>query len=246
MKQLFQLTVENLHVIVEKKEVVKGINLTITSGQFHVLMGPNGSGKSSLTHAIMGHPFYTISGKMEVDTKPINDLSPDARARLGIMMAFQNPIAVPGVTLSLFLRTAYKQVYPKSNLSVVDLHKMIVAQAKSLELPEEFLRRSINDGFSGGEKKKVEMLQLLILQPRLAILDEIDTGLDVDSLKLVAHTIHILSQKGCAIFMITHYKRILNYLKPQFVHVMRQGKLVVSGGPELISLIEEKGYAAIN
>lgn len=246
MKQTFELAIKNLHVTVEKKEVVKGISLTIKNNQFHVLMGPNGSGKSSFTNALMGHPFYVINGKILVDKKPINDLSPDARAKLGIMMAFQNPIAVPGVTLSLFLRTAFREVYPKSTLSIVDLHKMIIAQAKTLELPEEFLRRSINDGFSGGEKKKVEMLQLLILQPRLVILDEIDTGLDVDSLKLVANTIQTLSQKGSAILMITHYKRILNYLKPQFVHIMRQGEIVASAGPELISLIEEKGYAAIN
>lgn len=242
------LLIKDLWVSVEQKEILRGINLEIKSGTLHVVMGPNGSGKSTLASTMMGHPFYQIKNqksKIKINNKLINDLGPDERAKLGLMLAFQNPLTIPGVTLSNFLRTAYFELYGKKILSVLAFHKMMQEKATLLSLDHAFLRRSINDGFSGGEKKKAEMLQLLVLQPKFAVFDEIDTGLDVDALKSVSKAIQILKEQGCGILLITHYQRILNHVIPDHVHIMKSGQIVKSGGSELVTQIEEKGYANI-
>jgi Fe-S cluster assembly ATP-binding protein len=194
----------------------------------------------------MGHPNYHVSqGSVMLGKINLLNLKPDERAKKGLMLAFQNPMSVPGVTLSNFLRTAFAQIYGKNSLSMVEFHNLIRLEAKRLELDATFLRRAINDGFSGGEKKKAEMLQLLVLKPKIAIFDEIDTGLDIDALKTVASGINILKNQGVGILLITHYQRILNYVQPERVHVMMQGKFIKEGGSELATLLEEKGYAAI-
>jgi Fe-S cluster assembly ATP-binding protein len=237
------LEVSKLHVVVESKEILKGVTLAIKPGEFHVVMGPNGSGKSTLTYALMGHPSYEVTrGTAKIGKKSLLGLEADKRAKLGVMLAFQNPLAVAGVTLSHFLRTAFRQLHREKSKSVIELHKEMISHARSLGLDESFLKRSLNDGFSGGEKKKAEMLQLLTLKPKFGIFDEIDTGLDVDALKTVAAGISALQSQGSGILLITHYQRILNYLSPTHVHIMVNGKFVKEGGPELVKQIEEKGY----
>lgn len=241
------LVVSNLRVNIEDKEIIRGINLQIKEGEFHVIMGPNGSGKSTLTYALMGHPSYKITdqrSQIAVGRKSILELQPEERAKLGLMLAFQNPISIPGVTLSSFLRIAYQELYG-THISVLDFHKNMQLQAAKLAIDPSFLKRAINDGFSGGEKKKAEILQLLVLKPKIAIFDEIDTGLDIDALKIVALGIDELQQMGTGILLITHYQRILNFVRPQFVHVMKDGQFVKEGGPELARRIEKKGYANI-
>lgn len=243
-----ELQIKNLVVSIEEKEILHGVDLTIKPAKLHVVMGPNGSGKSTLTYALMGHPSYHIGGrqsKVTLGRKSLLELKPEERAKMGIMLAFQNPIAVPGVTISNLLRTAYVELYGKDTLSTLEFHAFLKSQAAKLELDPTFLRRAINDGFSGGEKKKAEMLQLLVLRPKFAIFDEIDTGLDVDALKTVAQGIVLLQQEGTGVLLITHYQRILNYLKPDRVHVMMAGEIVMEGGPELTKMIEEKGYGSI-
>ena len=246
MQKIPALTIKELYVSVEGKEILKGIGLSILSGELHVVMGPNGSGKSTLTYTLMGHPNYKFkdqSSKIKVNNTLINTLAPHERAKLGLMLAFQNPLAVPGVTLGSFLRTAYRELYKNEKIDVISLHRQIQQTAKDLRLDEAFLKRAINDGFSGGEKKKAEMLQLITLKPKFAIFDEIDTGLDVDALKSVANGIELLQKQGTGILLITHYQRILNYLKPTHVHIMKSGKLVKSGRAELVKVVEAKGYA---
>jgi Fe-S cluster assembly ATP-binding protein len=246
-KQNRALQIAQLHVSVERKEILKGVSLTVKPGEFHVVMGPNGSGKSTLTYALMGHPSYEVTrGSVKIGTKSLLDLKADERAKLGVMLAFQNPLAIAGVTLSHFLRTAYRQLYGEKAKSVLELHKEMILHAKTLGLDESFLKRSLNDGFSGGEKKKAEMLQLLTLRPIFGIFDEIDTGLDVDALKTVAAGISALQSQRSGILLITHYQRILNYLSPTHVHVMMNGKFVKKGGPELVAQIEEKGYGYLH
>lgn len=240
------LSIRNLKVVVDKKEVVRNISLVVKSAEMHVVMGPNGSGKSSFTYALCGHPLYSITaGYIKMGNTDITAKIAYERARLGILLAFQNPIAVPGVSLFSLLRMAYQELHKNETFSVLDFHKNVRNNAQKLGLDDSFLKRSINDGFSGGEKKKVEMLQLLILKPKFAIFDEIDTGLDVDALKLVSKGIDLLQKEGCGIVLITHYQRILNFLHPGHVHVMVQGSFVAEGGMELVKHIEEKGYANI-
>ncbi len=255
-----KLKIKNLQVDVEGKEILKGISLEIASGEVHAIMGPNGSGKSTLAQAIMGHPNFklkTQKSKLKIGQKDITNLKPNEKAKEGLFLAFQNPVAVPGVTVANFLKTAYqalkstkgqsgKVAKHNPSLSVWEFNERLVAKAKELALPQEFLRRSINDGFSGGEKKKVEMLQALVLEPKFAIFDEIDTGLDIDALKIVAYGIKKLKDRGCGILIITHYQRILKYIQPDFIHILINGKIVRSGGPKLAELLESKGYATIN
>lgn len=240
-----KLVISNLYVSIEGRDIVKGIDLVIKAGEMHAVMGPNGSGKSTLTSALMGHPLYrVVKGEITFGNRDLLKLPPHERARAGIILAFQNPVSIPGVTLSNFLRTAYHELYG-DRLSALDFHKFMNEQAARLSLESTFLRRSINDGFSGGEKKKAEMLQLLVLRPKIAIFDEIDTGLDIDALKVVSAGINVLKEDRVGILLITHYQRILNYVQPDRVHVMMGGRIVKSGGPELAKRIEEEGYATI-
>lgn len=239
------------------KEILKGINLEVGAGrrpgrasgpegEIHVLMGPNASGKSTLAHAVMGHPKYRVEGGgISFEGKDITKLSPDKRAKLGIFLAFQNPTEVPGVNFLNFLRIAKKGQNGKSEeISFSEFRKIVEDRAKELKIPNALLKRSLNEGFSGGEKKRSEMFQLSVLEPKLAILDEIDSGLDVDALKLVANAIKQFSilNSQSSVLLITHYARILKYLKPDFVHIMRDGQIVESGGPELAERVEEKGF----
>jgi Fe-S cluster assembly ATP-binding protein len=236
------LEINSLKIAIGTKPIVNGVNLTIHAGEVHVVMGPNGSGKSTLTAALMGHPAYEVSGDIIFNGTTINKLPPEERARNGMLLAFQNPIAVPGVTISNFLRTAYRQMHPDAAFDALKFHAELKQRAKELNFGDTLLRRSINDGFSGGEKKKLEMLQLLVLKPKLAIFDEIDTGLDVDALRIVAGGINQLQSSGSAILIITHYQRILTYISPQFVHILVDGRFIKEGGPELVGQIEASGY----
>lgn len=244
-----EFRIQNLHASIGDKEILHGISLTIKPGKLHVVMGPNGSGKSTLAQTLMGHPSYKIKNqeaKCKIGRKSILELHPEDRAKAGLILAFQNPVAVPGVTVSSFLRTAYVELYGKDRFSILEFHKLLHEQAEKLELDPAFLRRAINDGFSGGEKKKAEMLQLLMLKPKFAIFDEIDTGLDVDALRTVASGIVFLQKEGSGVLLITHYQRILDHLEPDRVHVMVAGQIVAEGGSELVKIIEEKGYGNIH
>lgn len=242
------LTIKNLSVSVEKKQIIKNISLIINRGEVHAVMGPNGSGKSSFAYALMGHPNYKVgkSTRIRIDGVNISDMEPEKRAKKGLFLAFQNPIAVAGVRISHFLRSVYKQVRdPKVNLIV--FQKRLEGFCKQLGIDKEFLERSLNDGFSGGERKKLETLQLLTLKPCFIIIDEIDTGLDIDSLKNVSQAInnYARSDSKPGVLIISHYQRIFNYIKPDIVHILVDGKIVKTGKHSLISKVEEKGYARI-
>lgn len=243
-KQNSQLKISDLHVSVENKEIIHGLNLTINAGELHAIMGPNGSGKSTLTYALMGHPNFIVKGKILLNGVNLLKLTPDKRAKLGIILAFQNPLTIPGVSITNFLRTAYREIYKDSKFDAVSFHHKMTESAQKFGL-KDLLKRAVNDGFSGGEKKKLEMLQLALLKPKFAIFDEIDTGLDIDSLKFVSEGINELQRIGSGILLITHYQRILNYVNPQYVHIMKEGRLVKEGGLKIVKLIEEQGYAAV-
>ncbi len=239
------LEIQNLHVSTDNKEILKGVNLKINKGEVHAVMGPNGSGKSSLSLALMGHPRYQItSGKILLDGTNINLLTPDKRAKLGLFLAMQYPVAVPGVSVFNLLRSANKNL-EREKVPALEFQNKIKKEMKNLKMDEKFLTRSINDGFSGGEKKKAEILQLSILKPKYAILDETDSGLDVDALKTVSQGINSVRGKEIGILLITHYQRILKYIKTNFVHILVDGKIVKSGDFKLAEEIEEKGYAKI-
>ncbi len=240
------LTIRNLRVATGKKIILRGVNLDIESGKLQVVMGPNGSGKSTLAMAVAGHPSYKVSGQIKIGNTQLHQLKPEERVRQGIMLAFQTSIAIPGISLNNLLKTSFREIYPKQKMTVIELHKKIEQTAQKLSIPPEMLRRDINDGFSGGERKKCEMLQLLIIRPKFAILDEIDTGLDVDALKTVALGISELVKSGTGVLLITHYQRILKYLDYDRVYVMRLGKIVKVGQAELVKQIEEGGYARIS
>lgn len=239
------LEIKNLHVSTDKKEILKGLNLKINKGETHVVMGPNGSGKSSLSLTLMGHPRYSVtSGKIILDKKDITNLPPDKRAKLGLFLAMQYPVAVPGVSVFNLLRSANKNLEVE-NISALEFQNKVKTKMKDLKIDEKFLTRSINDGFSGGEKKKAEILQLTILKPKYAILDETDSGLDVDALKTVSQGINSVAGKDLGILLITHYQRILKYVKPDFVHILVDGQIIKSGDAKLAEVVEEKGYAKI-
>lgn len=238
-----KLTITDLFVSVENKGIIKGLNLTIKKGEVHAIMGPNGSGKSTLSLSLMGHPSYRItSGTVKIDAIDLLSLDVTRRARQGLFLAFQKPLAIPGVGVMNFLRSSYSEKNGKDkNKSIKEFIKLVKEKASLLHLKDDFLKRGLNEGFSGGESKKLEMLQMAILTPSFAILDEIDTGLDIDALKIVANTIETL-RKQTGILIITHYQRILKYLKPDFVHMMIDGKIVKSGNYQLAKEIEESGY----
>ena len=236
------LEIKNLHVEIEGKEILKGVNLKLEKGKIHVLMGPNGSGKSTLANVLMGNPKYEITyGEIIFNGKNINNLSPSERAKLGIFLSFQYPQEIEGVTISNFLRTALNS-NNENKISIMDFKELIKEKSKLLNIPEEFSQRYLNDGFSGGEKKKSEMLQLLTLNPKIAILDETDSGLDIDALRTVAEGVNSLKGPELGILLITHYQRILNYITPDKVHIVVAGKIVKSGGKGLALEVEEKGY----
>lgn len=243
------LRISNLHVAVADKEILKGVSLIIEPGKTCVLMGPNGSGKSTLAYTIMGHPEYkikkqkpTTKNHIELNGKYIDTLKPDERAKLGLFLAFQAPVAIPGVSASSFLYIASKVTKPNLKLNILKFNKEIELMCRQIGIAKEFLKRSLNCDFSGGEKKKMEMLQLLVLKPKYAIIDEIDTGLDIDALKIVASQINKLTASGTGMLLITHYQRILKYIKAYSVHVMIDGKIIRSGGSKLASIVERRGY----
>src|SRR3989344_5478437 len=239
------LEIKNLRVEIEGKEIIKGINLKFEKGKIYALMGPNGSGKSTLANVIMGNPEYKITkGKIFLNGKDITNLNPDQKAKNGIFLSFQNPSEIEGVTISNFLRMALNNSKNKK-ISVPDFHKLLKEKLKLLKMPENFSERYLNQGFSGGEKKKSEILQLNILNPKVAILDETDSGLDIDALKIISKGLNKLMDKEKIIIVITHYKRILEYLKPDKIFIMKHGKIVLAGKSSLINKIEKKGYGWI-
>ncbi len=233
---------ENVYVSVEDNEIVKGVSLTIQAGEKHAIMGPNGSGKSSLANALMGHPSYEITeGNIYIRGEKITDLEPNERAQLGLFLGMQYPVAIPGVTVANFLRTALKAM-TNGTERVKGFRKELKEKFKFLGIDESFATRYINDGFSGGEKKRLEILQLSILQPVVALLDETDSGLDIDALQIVAEGINKFCDDNVAVMLVTHYQRMLNFVKPDSIHVFMDGKIVKTGGPELALELEEKGY----
>jgi Fe-S cluster assembly ATP-binding protein len=242
------LQIQNLQVSIGEKVLLKGVNLTIRQGETHALMGPNGTGKSTLAYTLMGHPGYSVTGgKVLLDGADLLALPPEERARLGVFLAFQYPVAIPGVSVANFLRTAInarrRAADPKDKgIPIPEFRKMLKAKLELLKIPVEFAGRYLNDGFSGGEKKRVEVLQLAVLTPKFAILDETDSGLDIDALRIVAGGVDAISGPDLGVLVITHYQRILNYIKPQFVHVMFDGRIVESGGADLAQRLEQQGY----
>ncbi|GBD10380.1 Vegetative protein 296 [bacterium HR23] len=239
------LQIEDLHVAVEGKEILRGVSLALYPGEVHALMGPNGSGKSTLAYAIMGHPKYQVTqGRILLKGEDITSATADERARKGLFLAFQYPVAVPGVTLFNLLRTAGRALRGQ-DLPVVQFRRRIREQANLLKMDESFLQRYVNEGFSGGEKKRAEILQLTVLQPTVAVLDETDSGLDIDALRVVAEGINAFASPANAILLITHYQRILRYVRPRFVHILAEGRIVRSGGPELAEELEARGYEQV-
>lgn len=239
-----KLEIKNLHVSVEGKEILKGVNLTINQGEIHAIMGPNGSGKSTLSNAIMGSPKYDVTeGQVLFNGKNVLEMKPDERAKLGLFMSFQYPFEIAGLPFSTFMLAAYRNHFADKKISALELRKLMQEKLKVLGLDDEFIKRELNVGFSGGEKKRAEILQMLILNPKMAILDETDSGLDIDSLKLVSMAVNTLRSPNFSALVITHYKRILNYVKPDFVHVFVNGKIVMSGDSKLADELELKGYA---
>jgi Fe-S cluster assembly ATP-binding protein len=245
------LEIKNLHVEVtddlgNKKEILRGVNMKLEKGKIYALMGPNGSGKTSLSNALTGHPKYKITGgEIILDGEEITNLSPDERAKKGVFLSFQYPKEIPGVNLSNFLRTAYNSINPQDKKSVLELYEMLKEKAKLLDMDEKFFDRYLNQGFSGGEKKKSEILQMLILDPKAAILDETDSGLDIDALRIVANGVKNFANEDKYILVITHYKRILDYINPDRVFVMVDGKIVLEENGEFVNHLEQKGYAWI-
>ena len=237
------LEIKDLHVEVEGKEILRGINLTVDKGEIHALMGPNGSGKSTLSNALMGHPNYTITkGEILFEGQNVTEMQADERAKLGFFLAFQYPTSIPGVTLANFLLASVKAVRGAENVKLLDYRKELIAQMKDLGVDQNFAKRYVNEGFSGGEKKRCEILQMAMLRPKLAILDETDSGLDIDALRLVADGVNRLTTPEMGVLVITHYQRLLNHIKPHKVHVMVSGRIVASGGPEKALELEETGY----
>ncbi len=243
------LKINNLNVKIDKKSILNGFTLQINPGEIHAIMGPNGSGKSTLSNILSGKKGYDISGQVLFENKNLFELETDERAHKGIFLAFQYPLEIPGVNTNIFLKTslnAIRKARGEKELDAIEFLKLVKNKAKELKFDEEKLNRQLNVGFSGGEKKKNEILQMSILDPKLCILDETDSGLDIDALKTVANGVNSLKKKNNAFLIITHYQRLLNYIKPDFVHVLMKGKIVKSGGPELALELEKKGYENLN
>ena len=239
------LEIDSLRADVASTEILKGLTLNVGAGEVHAIMGPNGSGKSTLANTLMGNPRYTVTGgAVRFLGETLDGLAPDERARKGLFLAFQYPVAVPGVTVVNFLRQAVNAVRGEE-VPVREFREELFEKMELLKIDRDFARRYLNEGFSGGEKKRAEMLQLAMLQPRMAVLDETDSGLDIDALRTVADGVNALMNENMGLLLITHYQRLLNYIKPQFVHVLMDGRIVRSGGPELAELLEERGYDAI-
>ncbi len=243
-----ELVIRNLHVSIEGKEILKGVDLTIGQGEVHAIMGPNGTGKSTLAYALMGHPSYQVT-EGEAIYKGVNilELSPDERSRKGVFLAFQYPVSIPGVTVANFLRTALNARRRAENpndkgMPIPEFRKKMKEQMELLKMDPAFAGRYLNEGFSGGEKKRAEILQMAMLRPQIAILDETDSGLDIDALRIVSEGVNALRGPNLGVLVITHYQRILNYIQPEFVHVMLGGRIVESGGPDLALHLEEHGY----
>jgi Fe-S cluster assembly ATP-binding protein len=243
-----ELVIRDLHVTIEDKEILKGLDLIVEQGKVHALMGPNGSGKSTLAYTLMGHPSYTVtSGEVLFKGQNILELAPDQRSHLGIFLAFQYPVAIPGVSVANFLRTAInshrKAKDPADKgLPIPEFRKLLKAKMDLLKMDHSFAGRYLNEGFSGGEKKRAEILQMAALQPEIAIMDETDSGLDIDALRNVAEGVEALRGPDFGVLVITHYQRLLNYIKPDVVHIMLDGRIAESGGPELALTLEERGY----
>jgi len=245
-----ELRIENLRVAIEGKEILRGVDLTIKQGEVHALMGPNGSGKSTLSYALMGHPNYEVTGgSVTIDGEDLLAMEPDDRAKAGIFLAFQYPTAIPGVTVANFLRHAVTNVRKPDRkegeelIPMRDFRKELRQEMDELGMDQEFARRYLNEGFSGGEKKRAEILQLAMLRPAFAILDETDSGLDIDAVRIVSEGVNRVAAKhSTGVLVITHYERILTYIKPQFVHILFGGQIVEDGGPELVKQLEREGY----
>lgn len=242
------LEIRNLHVSVDQKEILKGVDLTVREGEVHALMGRNGSGKSTLAYAVMGHPSYEVTeGEIWFNGENVLEMEADERSRAGLFLAFQYPTAIPGVTVANFLRAALnarrKAVDPQDKgISIPEFRKLLMAKMNFLKVDPSFAGRYLNEGFSGGEKKRAEILQMAVLDPRIAILDETDSGLDIDALRVVAEGINSLIGPKLGVLVITHYEQFLNYIKPEFVHIMFQGRIVEEGGFDLAEKIQEQGY----
>jgi Fe-S cluster assembly ATP-binding protein len=241
------LKIDNLHARVEDKEILHGLNLTVNAGEVHAIMGPNGSGKSTLGHLLAGRDGYEITeGSLRFEGADLSAMAPEERAAAGIFLGFQYPIEIPGVSNSYFLRAAINARRKRQGIGEIDASEFLSflrQQARIVQMEPAMLQRGVNEGFSGGEKKRNEILQMLVLQPKLAILDETDSGLDIDALKIVSDGISALRSPERSIVMVTHYQRLLDYVKPDFVHVLARGRIVRSGGPELALELEERGYA---
>lgn len=243
------LEIDNLHVAVDGKEILKGITLAIPEGEVHAIMGPNGSGKSTLSYALAGREGYEVTrGRVLYRGEELTGLSPDRRAALGVFLALQYPVEIPGVTTIIFLKTALnaqRRARGEAELDAMQVLKRVREKARALEVSEDMLKRPLNAGFSGGEKKRMEILQMALFEPKLAILDETDSGLDIDALKLVASGVNALRAGDRAMLVITHYQRLLDYIVPDRVHVLVQGRIVTSGGPDLARELEQRGYGAV-
>jgi Fe-S cluster assembly ATP-binding protein len=245
-----ELEIKNLHVAAGDKQILKGLDLSVRSGEVHALMGPNGSGKSTLANAIMGHPNFEVTeGQILYDGEDITEASPDERSRMGLFMAFQYPVAVPGVTVTKYLRTVmntHRAVAGEPEVSLREFRKTVEEAMELVNVPREFSSRYLNEGFSGGEKKRMEILQLALQQPKIAVLDETDSGLDIDALNVVAHGVNTVAREAnMGVLIITHYQRILHMVEPQRVSVMFDGRIAKEGGPELVAQLEREGYGRL-
>ena len=250
--------IENLHASIEDKEILKGVNLTVNLGEIHALMGPNGSGKSTLAYIVAGHPSYEVTdGSIRYFGQDILEMDPDERARKGLFLAFQYPTVIPGVSMANFLRMAVTNVRnarveeaaanggSAQPMTPREFRRLMKEKMSLLKMDDSFATRYLNEGFSGGEKKRAEILQMALLEPRMAILDETDSGLDIDALKVVSEGVNAVAGPEMGVLLITHYQRLLNFIKPQFVHIMMAGRIVQSGGPELAHELEAKGYEGL-